>query len=169
MTITIRELHAGELEDVIPLLLLAEPSEPALRWGLANLSDALYRMDDDGQLVGAASVQWRSAPCEIEELAIAPERQGQGLGRQLIAWLGNEARRRGYGQMVVGTGNSSLANIAFYQKCGGRMDHIRPNYFRYYGQPVYENGIQKIDLLVFRFDLGDVRAISPQGRRGSRG
>jgi GNAT superfamily N-acetyltransferase len=164
MTITIREARRDELEELIPLLLLAEPSEPALRWGLANLSDAVYRMDDDGALVGAASVQWRAAPCEIEELGIAPERQGQGLGRRLIAWLGEEARRRGYRQMVVGTANSSLGNIAFYQKCGGRMDHIRPNYFRYYGRPVSEGGIQKIDLLVFRFDLG--KESTPQRRRG---
>ena len=163
MTITIREIGPGELEDVIPLLLLAEPSELALRWGLANLSDAVYRMDADGQLVGAASVQWRAAPCEIEELAVAPERQGQGLGRQLIDWLRGEARRRGYRQMVVGTANSSIGNIAFYQKCGGRIDHIRPNYFRYYGRPVYENGIQKIDLVVFRFDLGKENA--PRKRR----
>lgn len=163
MSTTIREARADELEALIPLLLLAEPSEPALRWGLANLSDAVYRLDDNGELVGAASMQWRGAPCEIEELAVAPERRGQGLGRRLVAWLGGEARRRGYRQMVVGTANSSLANIAFYQKCGGRIDHVRPNYFRYYGRPVYENGIEKIDLVMFRFDLGKENA--PHRRR----
>ena len=43
----------------------------ALRWSLANLSDAVYWMDDDGQLVGAATMQWRSDPCEMMELAVA--------------------------------------------------------------------------------------------------
>lgn len=157
MTITIKEIPKSEVEQLIPLLVLAEPSEPALRWGLANLDDAVYRMDDAGVLVGAATMQWRNDPCEIMELAIAAERQRQGFGRTFVEWLINEARRRGKRRLLVGTPNSSLSNIAFYQKCGLRMDQIRPDYFRYYeryfGGPRYENGIQTRDMLVFRYEL----------------
>jgi GNAT superfamily N-acetyltransferase len=39
-------------------------------------------------------MQWRDDPCEIVELAIVAERQGQGLGKQFVLWLINEARRR---------------------------------------------------------------------------
>src|SRR5512138_1347742 len=95
MSLTIREAGPDEIEALIPILRQAEESEPALRWSLANLSDAVYRMDDDGQAVGAATMQWRGDPCEIVELAIAPERHGQGLGKQFVAWLVGEARRRG--------------------------------------------------------------------------
>jgi ribosomal protein S18 acetylase RimI-like enzyme len=110
-------------------------------------------MDDDNQLVGAATMRWRSDGCEIMELAIAPERQGQGLGKHLVAWLIAEARRRGKGEMLVGTANSSIDNIAFYQKCGFRMDQIRKDYFWYYREPHYEYGIQVRDMLVFRCEL----------------
>jgi hypothetical protein len=65
-----------------------------------------------------------------------------------------EARRRGKQQVLVGTANSSISNIAFYQKCGFRMDHIRPDYFWYYDPPRYEHGLQIRDMLVFRYDLG---------------
>jgi N-acetylglutamate synthase-like GNAT family acetyltransferase len=153
MTLAIREAGPDEIEALIPILRQAEETESALRRSLANLSDAVYRMDDDGQLVGAATMQWRDDPCEIIELGIAPERQGRGLGKHLVAWLIEEARRRSKRQMLVGTANSSIDNIAFYQKCGFRMDQVRKDYFWYYREPHYEHGIQVRDMLVFRYEL----------------
>ncbi len=100
-------------------------------------------------------MQWRADPCELVELAVAPERQGQGVGRAIVTWLLAEARRRGKRQMLVGTANSSIGNIAFYQKCGFRMDHVRKDYFWYYREPRYENGIRIRDMIVFRHDLED--------------
>lgn len=158
MTITIRQAAPTEIEALIPLLLLAEESERGLRWGLAHLVDTVYRMDDGDNLVGAATLRWNDEPCEIQELAIVEARHGQGLGRQFIEWLIEEARRRGKRHMLVGTANASIGNIRFYQRCGFRMDHVRQNYFRYYRTPVFENGIQIRDMLVFRYDLAGAAA-----------
>ena len=164
MSLTIREAREDELDALLPLLLLAEPSESALRWSLRNLSDTVYRMDeaDDenavggGRLVGAATVRWRRDPCEMLELAVWPARQGAGLGKNFVAWLVAEARRRGKSELFVGTSSTSAANIIFYQKCGFRVDHVRYDYFWYYEEPVYENGLIVRDMLVFRhtFDGG---------------
>jgi N-acetylglutamate synthase-like GNAT family acetyltransferase len=151
--ISIRQARPDEIEQLIPILLQAEESERALRWGLKNLVDAVYRADADGVLVGAATMQWRDDPCEIMELAVAPKRHGQGIGRQIIAWLIDEARKCGKRTMLVGTANSSIDNIAFYQKVGFRMDHVRKDYFRYYSEPIFEDGIQIRDMLVFSYDL----------------
>lgn len=153
MVLTIREARADELPELVPILLQTEESESILRWSLEHLVDAVYRMDEDDQLVGAATMQWRNDPCEIMELAIAPERQGLGLGRHLVQWLIQEARKRGKRRLLVGTANSSTLNIAFYQKCGLRMDHVRRDYFRYLHEPVYENGIRIRDMIVFSYDL----------------
>lgn len=153
MAITIRKVTGKKIEALMPLLSLAEPYEGALRWSLENLSDAAYRMNENRRLVGVATVRWRKPPCEIIELAIATDRQGHGLGRRLIRWLLAEARRRGKSEMLVGTANSSLDNIAFYQKCGFRMHAIRRDYFWYHTEPVYENGIRTRDMIVFRYDL----------------
>ena len=153
MAIAIRQARDDELEVLIPILLLAEGSERALRWGLANLVDAVYRMDDSEHLVGAATMKWRGDPCEIQELAIVAEFQRQGLGKQFIAWLIQEARSNGKKQILVGTANASINNIAFYQKCGFRMDHVRQDYFWYLPSPSYDSGIQIQDMLVFRFDF----------------
>lgn len=157
MTIILKQVEADEVNALFPLLLLAEPSKSALRWSLDNLSDTVYRVEDAGQVVGAATMRWGSEPCEIVELAVAEHRQGQGLGREIIESLLAEARRRGKHKMVVGTGNSSIGNIAFYQKCGFRMDHVRRDYFWYHRKPEIENGIRLRDMLVFSYDLtGDV-------------
>ena len=153
MAITFREVTGAEIEALIPMLLQAEESERALRWGLTHLVDAVYRMDEAGTPVGAATLRWRDDPAEIQELAIAAGRHGQGLGKQFVRWIVDEARRRGKAALLVGTANAGIDQIAFYQKCGFRMDHIRPNYFRYYDTPIYENGIQIRDMLVFRYDL----------------
>lgn len=152
MTPTIRETTKSDLDELMPLLLLAESSPRGLRWSLANLSDAIYRMDDDGALIGVATMSWDD-DAEIVELAIAPERQGRGLGKQLVAWLVDEARRRGKHGVIVGTSNASLDNIAFYQKCGFRMHAVRPDYFWYHDPPEVEFGIAVRDMIVFRMEL----------------
>jgi ribosomal protein S18 acetylase RimI-like enzyme len=153
MSIILRQVEANEAEALFPLLLLAEPSKSALRWSLGNLSDAIYQVEDGGQIVGAVTMRWGSDPCEIVELAVAENRQGQGLGRKIVENLLAEARNRGKQSMVVGTGNSSIGNIVFYQKCGFRMDHVRRDYFWYHRKPEFENGIRVRDMLVFSLDL----------------
>jgi N-acetylglutamate synthase-like GNAT family acetyltransferase len=153
MTITIREAQRHEIEELIPMLLQAELSESALRWSLDNLSDTVYRIDEDGKLAGAATVRWNKEPVEILELAVDKRRHGQGLGRRMIEYLLAEARQRDLQELFVGTANSSVGNIVFYQKCGFRMDSVRKDYFWYHRTPVYENGLRTRDLLIFRYDL----------------
>jgi GNAT superfamily N-acetyltransferase len=167
--LTVREAAPDEVEALVPLLLLAEPSESALRWSLANLSDAAYRADAAGALVGAATVRWEGEASEIVELAVAAARHGEGIGRAVVAWLLDEARRRGKRAMEVGTSNASIGNIAFYQKCGFRMHRVRHDYFWYHRAPVVENGILVRDLLVFRADLDGDEPRRGAGRRGRRG
>jgi ribosomal protein S18 acetylase RimI-like enzyme len=98
-------------------------------------------------------MRWRRDPCEMLELAIIGERQSAGLGKQFVAWLVAEARRRDKAEIIVGTSTTSAANIIFYQKCGFRADHVRQDYFWYYDEPVYEHGLVVRDMLVFRLDL----------------
>ena len=151
--VTIRLARPDELRALTPLLLLAEPSASALRWSLENLSDAVYRMDSGGALVGAATVRWEDEPSEIVELAVAASAQGRGLGRRFVRWLLDEAVRQGRRAVEVGTSNASIGNIAFYQKCRFRMERVRKDYFWYDRSGRVENGIEVTDLLVFRWSI----------------
>ena len=116
--VKIRMVTPEEVKELIPLLLLAEPSESALHWSLEHLSDAVYRLEVGRALVGAATVRWEREPCEIVELAVAAERQGQGIGRALVAWLLAEAEGRGKAAMIVGTRNSSWATSPSTRSAG---------------------------------------------------
>jgi len=166
MPIAIRPaVTRAEIDPLVPILLLAEPSEPSLRWSIRNLSDTVYGAYDGETPVAAATVRWASEEPEIVELAVAAERQGEGLGRVVVQWIVEEARRREKRAVVVGTANSSLGNLAFYQKCGFRMHEVRADYFWYYAEPVYEHGIRKRDLLMFRYALVEE---TPPRRRGRR-
>jgi ribosomal protein S18 acetylase RimI-like enzyme len=150
--VTIRLARPDDIRALTPLLLLAEPSASALRWSLENLSDTVYRMDLRDALAGAATVRWEDEPSEIVELAVAAGVQGRGLGRRLVRWLLDEAVRRGRRVVEVGTSNASIGNIAFYQKCGFRMERVRKDYFWYDRTGRVENGIEVRDLLVFRWE-----------------
>ena len=158
MTISVHEVDPQQYEQLFPLLLLAEPSLSALQWSLANLSDTVYAVREDDDLIAAATMRWQGEPAEIVELAVASDHQRMGFGRQIIEWLIAEAIRRGKQQMIVGTANSSIDNIIFYQRCGFRMDHVRKDYFWYYRDPVVESGLRVRDMLVFRYEIGNESA-----------
>ena len=55
--------------------------------------------------------------------------------------------------MIVGTANSSIDNIAFYQKLGFRMAEIKRDFFKAYPTPIFENGIIALDMIVFEKEL----------------
>ena len=158
------EVPPREHHSVVPLLLLAEPSLSALEWSLNNLSDTVYRFDLDDVLVGAATMRWNDEPAELVELAVSSAHQGTGVGRQIVAWLVAEARRRGARSIEVGTSSTSLGNIAFYQKCGFRPSAVRRDYFWYHRERIMEHGIPVRDMIVFRYDLDP----EPSPRRGRR-
>jgi hypothetical protein len=55
--------------------------------------------------------------------------------------------------IMVGTGNSSLDNISFYQKCGFRFDSIIKDYFSYIVPPIKEFNIELKDMIMFKYNI----------------
>ena len=55
--------------------------------------------------------------------------------------------------MQVGTGSVSLDNLAFYQKCGFRVSHVRRDYFHYIQPPLVVDGMTLRDMIVFEYVL----------------
>ncbi|QBD75784.1 GNAT family N-acetyltransferase [Ktedonosporobacter rubrisoli] len=145
----------AEAEFLLPVLADAEEGEERIRATFSDPACAIYASRLDGRLVGAAVVSWpEHEPAEIIYIAVVPACRGRGYGKQIINFLLEELRRRHSGSLLVGTANSSLENIAFYQKCGFRMFEVRRDYFSYIQPPLAEHGIVLQDMLVFRYDLG---------------
>jgi GNAT superfamily N-acetyltransferase len=54
----------------------------------------------------------------LDNVAVHPDRQGQGLGRRMIAFAEAEARRLGRGKLRLYTHQKMTENIAFYERLG---------------------------------------------------
>ncbi|HEV2336432.1 MAG TPA: GNAT family N-acetyltransferase [Stellaceae bacterium] len=56
----------------------------------------------------------------LDNIAVRPDRQGQGLGRRLVAFAQSEARRLGYAELRLYTHAMMTENIALYRRLGFR-------------------------------------------------
>ena len=83
---------------------------------------------------------------EIKNIAVDPENQGKGYGKALIDFLASKYADE-YSVLQVGTGDSPLT-VPFYEKCGFVRSHNIPNFFTdNYDHPIYECGVQLIDMV----------------------
>jgi GNAT superfamily N-acetyltransferase len=143
---------------LLPLLRDAEEGDDRITRAIEDPVMTAYIARSGDTNVGAVVMHWAQAESEIIYMATELSLRGQGYGKAMIAAILDEARLRGVQAICVGTANGGLDNIAFYQKCGFRMDSVRKDYFDYFAALVYENGIQIRDMLVLKLvvaDLGD--------------
>jgi GNAT superfamily N-acetyltransferase len=91
-------------------------------------------LDDYGRLIADGAVSVFEAPAGVlaglvvllpasdhlllDNVAVRPERQGEGIGRQLITFAESEARRLGYRELRLYTHVTMRENIALYLRLG---------------------------------------------------
>lgn len=98
----------------------------------------------------------RTRPLTIELVNISVEEsyQGTGVGKLLLCSAISIAKKLNAKFLEVGTGNSSISQLAFYQKCGFRIVGVDKDFFkRYYEERIIENGIECIDMIRLKIDL----------------
>ncbi len=59
----------------------------------------------------------------LDNIAVLPEAQGRGLGRALVAFAEDEARRRGHATLWLYTNERMAPNVALYARLGFRETH----------------------------------------------
>ena len=137
-----------EREPYFPYLLLADENEVVVRKYM-NDGD-LYAIHFGGRIIGAALlIEQSKMVIEIKNIAIEPELKGRGIGKIVIQMISDNCKTKGYTQVIVGTANSSIENIAFYQKVGFRMEKVEKDFFCSYDKPIYENGLRAVDKIIF--------------------
>ena len=148
----IRELNKAE-ELPMELLLLADPSEKLVREYVSR--GKCFIMTLDGLIVGTyVIIPTRPETVEIVNVAVNENYHGKGYGKQLVLHAIETAKQEGYKTIEIGTGNSGVVQLALYQKCGFRMTSIDRDFFvRHYDEPIFENGIQVIDMVRLSQDL----------------
>lgn len=148
----VRKLREGETPP-LDLLLLADPSEHLIREYLEM--GICYIVEDGTRIIGVyVLLPMEKETIELINLAVVESYQGNGLGKRLVMHAIEEARKLGYKKIEVGTGNSSISQLALYQKCGFRINRIEKDFFlQHYEEEIYENGIQCIDMIKLTQDV----------------
>lgn len=90
---------------------------PRTRLSLYENLQSLTVIEEDGVIVGVGGLHilWQDL-AEIRSLAIAPDKKGQGLGKELVSHLVKEAGRLGIPRVL-----SLTYQVEFFHKCGFRI------------------------------------------------
>jgi ribosomal protein S18 acetylase RimI-like enzyme len=140
----------GTRERFLPLLLLADESEQQVRSCL-NSGDLYVYSPDDAAVAGIVlAIPIGAEAVELKAVAIEPQRQGQGIGKRMLAAVLAELQARGCKRVVVGTANAGIGELAYYQKAGFRLVSIERDFFspaRGYPAVMVENGIRLRDMV----------------------
>lgn len=144
-----------ESTDSVPwqLLLLADPSKEMVEKYLK--SGEVYVGYFNKKIIGIYVLVDKSPRVkEIKNVAVDPLYQNKGIGKKLALDAIKRAKIQGAKAIEVGTGNSSLDQLGFYQKCGFRVTGIIKDYFTdNYKEKIIENGIQCIDMILLSLEL----------------
>ena len=142
----IKEIKANK-KQFLPLLLLADEQEDMIDRYLDR--GTMYVLDDDGVKCECVVTDEGAGVLEIKNIATKPEDQGKGYGKALIDFVA-EKYKGNYSILQVGTGDSPLT-VPFYEKCGFVRSHSIKNFFiDHYDHPIYEAGIQLMDMIYFQ-------------------
>lgn len=141
--------------DKIPydLLILADPSIEAINEYI-NCGKC-YAAYMQSEIIGAyVIIEKENQIYELMNIAIAEKYQGKGLGKLLVNDAIERVKHDNAVVLEVGTGNSSIDQLAFYQKCGFRIVGVLRDYFKErYEEKIIENGIECIDMILMRMEI----------------
>lgn len=134
----------------LSLLILADEQEDMIDRYLER--GTMYVLDDYGIKAECVVTDEHNRILEIKNIATEPNHQRKGYGKILIDFIVKKYSGQ-YSALQVGTGNSPLT-LPFYEKCGFRRTHIVKNFFiDNYSHPIYECGIQLIDMVYLQRKL----------------
>ena len=137
-------------KQYLDLLLLADEQEDMINRYLSR--GRMYILDDDGIKCECVVTDEGNGVLEIKNIATVPEYQGKGYAKAMIDFVVNKYKGQ-YTVVQVGTGDSPLT-IPFYEKCGFVYSHSLPNFFiDNYDHPIFENGIQLVDMVYLKRPL----------------
>ena len=113
----------------------------------------LFVLEIDSAVVGVCAVTDEgNGICELKNIAVKPEFQRHGYGKMLIDFIISHYLER-FDILLVGTGDSPLT-VPFYEKCGFVRSHAVKNFFTdNYDHPIFEGGVQLVDMIYFRMKL----------------
>lgn len=141
------------IEIPYELLYLADPSKESINDYISR--GDLYVAYIENEVVGAYVIlKTRSLTAEIMNISVKEAYQQKGIGKVLIEHAISTSKNLNIKTLEVGTGNSSIYQLAFYQKCGFRIVGVDKDFFKkHYNENIVENGIECVDMIRMSMDL----------------
>ena len=134
-------------KEYLELLLLADEQEDMIDRYINK--GKMFVLDDNGIKCECVITDKGNGVLEIKNIATFPEFQGKGYAKAMIDFVVRTFTGQ-YSILQVGTGDSPMT-IPFYEKCGFVRSHKIPNFFTdNYDHPIYECGIQLVDMVYLR-------------------
>lgn len=137
-------------KQYLSLLLLADEQENMVDRYIEK--GTMYVLDNHGIKAECVVTDEGNGILEIKNIATVPAYQRKGYGKILLDFIATKYKGK-YSVLQVGTGDSPLT-IPFYKKCGFTYSHTIKNFFTdHYDLPIYEEGIQLIDMIYLQKKL----------------
>jgi ribosomal protein S18 acetylase RimI-like enzyme len=98
---------------------MGQPPGPMLDDYAAQIAaGSVTVLDEGGEIVAIIVLLAKPDHLLLDNIAVRPDRQGTGLGRQMIAFAEAEARRHGFSEIRLYTHETMVENIALYKRLG---------------------------------------------------
>jgi ribosomal protein S18 acetylase RimI-like enzyme len=130
----IRGLVRAAYAKWVPLI-GREPMPMRVDYAVALTEHDFDLLCDGDTIAGLIETEHRPDHLWIENVAVHPDRQGQGLGKRLLKWAEKRAEVAGTGELRLLTNEAFEANIKLYKKVGYKIDRTEP--FHLGGTTVY--------------------------------
>jgi [ribosomal protein S18]-alanine N-acetyltransferase len=129
----IRFANATDLEALIDI---EQRSPEAAHWtrathmsAIADRARLVLVAEDEANIAGFLMASKATDEWELENIAVAPERRRQGIGRALMAELISQARQAGAVEIRQEIRASNLAAQSLGRSAGFQRDGRRPAYY----------------------------------------
>jgi aminoglycoside 6'-N-acetyltransferase I len=150
-------LHIEKIKEhndiPIDLLELADPSRVQINEYLKT--GTCYVAKVDSKVIGVLVLhQIDATSMEVKNIAVDENEQGKGFGKLLLRYSELVSRELGFDKLLIGTGNSSIKQLALYQKAGFEISKLQKDFFiKHYKEPIFENGIQCKHMIILEKEL----------------
>jgi ribosomal-protein-alanine N-acetyltransferase len=144
--LSVRAMRVADLDEVMLIerrSFSAPWEESTVRGLMRRPSAALLVAENDDELTGY-SVMWFAADeGELGDIAVVPERRGEGIGRMLLRESIAVAASRGTRSLYLEVRESNEVARRLYEKVGFSVVGVRK---QYYNEPVEDAIVMKLDV-----------------------